>query len=146
MNPSNTKRMLVSILVGSPLAVISKLATEILFGLVLAVSFLLQNRLDPQELQKVAFDIGTNPFVVLVTILINLFALPFVIGCIIAKIAKTNAMVCAIAVGMVSVSVGLYYGYTADSIIKSLLKNTISFSMIIFGAFIFRELEKKENP
>lgn len=146
MTSSPKIRIIASILVGSQLAIVSKLAADILFGIVFAVSFLLQNRLDPQDLQKVVFDIGSNPFIVLVTTLINLFALPFVIGCIIAKIAKTNAMICAVIVGMVSFSVGLYYGYTADAIIRSLIKNIFSFSMIISGAFVFREIEIKESP
>lgn len=146
MNQNNKKLGIVSVLVGSPLAVVSKMASELLLVLIAVISLMTQNKLEPQEIQRFVTNIVDDTIYVFSSVLINLFVLPFVIGCLVAKISKTNAMICALIVGIVSLSVGLYYGFPANSIFKSSMKNLISFSMIIFGAFVYKELKTNKNP
>jgi hypothetical protein len=108
MNLNNKKPEIVSVLVGSPLAVVSKMATEIFLALITVISLKLQNRLDPQEILRFTTDALNDLIIGLTSLLINLIVLPFAIGCLIAQISKTNVMICAIIVGLVSLSVGLY--------------------------------------
>lgn len=146
MSQNKKQSALVSVLVGSPLAVLSKMASELLLALIAVIFLMSQNRLEPQEIQRFVTNIADDTIYVFSTFLINLLALPFVIGCIIAKISKTNAMICAVIVGTVSLLVGLYFGFTADSIFISAVKNLISTSIIILGAFVYNELKSNKNP
>ena len=126
---------IIAVIVGIPLAVFSKVFSEVFVVLALMIT-------SPDKVDS--FSSINNPIQEVIFGVVNLVILPFLIGCIVARIAKTNVIPTALVVGLVSISFGLYMGITANAFSTSLIKNLNSFSFIMVGAFLTYKFQLKQ--
>lgn len=127
---------ILAVIVGIPLAIFSKVFSEVVVILALMV-------ISPDKVDS--FGTVNIPIQEVIFGVINLIILPFLIGYIVARISKTNVILTAFLVGLVSISFGLYMGFTANAPSTSLIKNLNSFSFIMFGAFLTCRFQLKNT-
>ncbi|MCP3944834.1 MAG: hypothetical protein GY710_25605 [Desulfobacteraceae bacterium] len=148
-SPSPIKAIIVGSLIDILGGIIIKFFLPVICSSIYTI-ILYKQGLDFEKIEAKITGLTTAPFTYFITFA-AIMIVPFIAGLICAKIAKGNAVMCALVVGVSTSIIGILIGINTnidDALSRSLFYNITSFVFIISGSLTYMKMKfgfKSEN-